>query len=142
LQSGSMKVLGGIFRITNSRMKDEGGYGIVVDKGNLDASQCIMTITGESYGISAPCGDISLAGKFEVFGFRSGIVGRSLALGNVSLTLYGKHEGAAVLLEPGPWNDKRVVIRSGKSGKAARDTVYSGQRYLHAFTVHDSDAPV
>lgn len=142
LQSGSMKVLGGIFRITGSRMKDEGGCGIVIEKGRLDAAQCIMTINGGSYGISVPCGDISLAGKFEVFGFRAGISGRSLALGNVSITLYGKNEGAVVLSEPGSWSKDTVVIRAGKSGRTSKDTVYSGQRYLHAYTVHGTDGPV
>jgi len=140
LQSGSMKVSSGMIRIANSRMMDSGGCGIVVEKGNLELGG-LTTITGESYGICVPCGDISLiTGKIDAYGFRAGITGKSLTLQYSSLTAYGKTEGAVVLTERGPWNDAGVIVQAGKSGKTATDTVYSGQRFLHAYTEQVPDA--
>ncbi len=140
LQSGSMKVSSGMIRIANSRMMDSGGSGIVVEKGNLELGG-LTTITGESYGICVPCGDISLiTGKIDAYGFRVGITGNSLTLQYSSLTAYGKTEGAVVLTERGPWNDAGVIVQAGKSGKTATDAVYSGQRFLHVYTEYVPDA--
>jgi hypothetical protein len=140
LQSGSMKVSSGMIRIANSRMMDSGGCGIVVEKGNMELGG-LTTITGESYGIYVPCGDISLiTGKIDAYGFRAGITGKSLTLKYSSLTAYGKTEGAVVLTERGPWNDTGVIVLAGKSGKTATDEVYSGQRFLHAYTERVPDA--
>ena len=75
LQSGSMEVFAGIIGITNSRMTDSGGCGIAVEKGNLAAGS-IMTINGESYAISVPCGEIFMRrGMIEAYGFRAGLRG-------------------------------------------------------------------
>jgi hypothetical protein len=143
LQSGSMEVFAGIINITNSRMTDSGGCGIAVEKGNLAAGSVgvIMTINGESYAISVPCGEIFVRrGVIEAYGFRAGFKGKSMKLNDASLTAYGKTEGAVVLTEPGPWNDEGVIVKAGKSTKTATDTVYSGQRYVHAYTLHLPDA--
>jgi hypothetical protein len=144
LQSGSMEVFGGMISITNARMTDSGGCGIVVEKGNLavgsPAAGSIMTINGESYAISVPCGEISMRhGVFEAYGFRAGITGRSLTLNDVTLTAYGKTEGAVVLTGHGPWNDEGLIVLAGKSTKTATDTVYSGQKFVHVYTVHPPD---
>ncbi len=143
LQSGSMEVFAGIINITNSRMTDSGGCGIAVEKGNLAAGSvgAIMTINGESYAISVPCGEIFVKRAIiEAYGFRAGITGKSMKLNDASLTAYGKTEGAVVLTEHGPWNDEGVIIKAGKSTKTATDTVYSGQKYVHAYTHHLTDA--
>jgi hypothetical protein len=145
LQSGSMEVLGGMIRVTNARMTDSGGCGIAVEKGNLAvgslAAGSIMTINGESYAISVPCGEIFMRhGVFEAYGFRAGIKGKSLTLKDAALTAYGKTEGAVVLTGHEPWNDEGVVILAGKSTQKATDTVYSGQKFVHVYTVHPPDA--
>ncbi|MFA5415082.1 MAG: hypothetical protein WC295_06270 [Methanoregula sp.] len=140
IQSGSMEVFAGIISITNSRMTDSGGCGIAVEKGNL-AAGAIMTINGESYAISVPCGEIFVRRAIiEAYGFRAGFKGKSLKLNDSSLTAYGKTEGAVVLTEPGPWNDEGVIVMAGKSTKTATDTVYSGQKYVHAYTHRLPDA--
>ncbi|MCK9632801.1 MAG: hypothetical protein M0R30_14315 [Methanoregula sp.] len=140
LQSGSMEVFSGIIDITNSRMTDSGGCGIAVEKGNLAAGG-IMTINGESYAISVPSGEIFMRrGMIEAYGFRAGITGKSMKLNDVSLTAYGKTEGAVVLTGQDTWNDEGVVILAGKSTKTATDTIYSDQKYVHAYSVHLPDA--
>jgi len=140
LQSGSMEVFSGIIGITNSRMTDSGGCGIAVEKGNLAAGS-IMTINGESYAISVPCGEIFVRrGIIEAYGFRAGITGKSMKLSDAALTAYGKTEGAVVLSEHGPWNDEGVIVMAGKSTKSVTDTVYSGQKFVHVYTVHPPDA--
>jgi len=138
LHSGSMKILTAIILITTSGKKDSGGCGIAVEKGTIDAHG-IMTIYGESYGISAPCGDISLSGKVDAYGFRAGILGRALTLKDTSLTAHGKRDGAVILTDLGSWNEGRVVVLAGKSEKTAKDKVYSGQPFVHAFTVNEHD---
>gem|GEM_PF-875473 len=139
LQSGSMNVRGGIITITNPRMMDSGGFGIAVEKGNLDLGS-LMTINGVSYAISVPCGDISLKhGKIEAHGFRAGVMGKSLTLKDAILTAYGKTGGAVVLTGRGPWNDKGVIYFTEKSAKTATTQVYSGQKFVHIFTVHLPD---
>ena len=139
LQSGSMYVSGGMTTITNSRMTDLGGCGIAIEKGNLDAGS-ILTVNGESYAISVPCGDITLkGGKIEAYGYRAGIIGKSLILQDVILTAYGKTEEAVALTGKGPWNDEGVITLTGKSNRKATNMVYSGQRFVHAYTVHISD---
>jgi hypothetical protein len=141
LQSGSMEVFAGIIGITNSRMTDSGGCGIAVEKGNLAAGS-IMTINGESYAISVPCGEIFMRrGMIEAYGFRAGITGKSLTLKDVALTAYGKTEGAVVLTGREPWNDEGLVVLAGKSTRTANEAVYSGQKFVHAYTVHPPDAP-
>lgn len=140
LQSGSMEVFAGIIGITNSRMTDSGGCGIAVEKGNLAAGG-IMTINGESYAISVPCGEIFVRrGIIEAYGFRAGFKGKSMKLNDAAFTAYGKTEGAVVLTEHGPWNDEGVIVLAGKSTKTATDTIYSGQRFVHAYRVHLIDA--
>ncbi|MFA5295341.1 MAG: hypothetical protein WC382_07490 [Methanoregulaceae archaeon] len=140
IPSGSIKIPAGIIRITNSRMRDSKGCGIVVEKGDLELGG-LITIDAENYGISVPCGEISMTiCKLEVYGYRAGIAGKSLTIKEASLTAYGKIEGAVVLVEQGPWGDAGVVVLAGKSGKTATDEVYSGQRYLHAYTEHVPDA--
>jgi hypothetical protein len=140
LQSGSMEVFAGIIGITNSRMTDLGGCGIAVEKGNLTAGG-MMTINSESYAIFVPAGDMFVRrGLIEAYGFRAGVKAKSIKLNDASLTAYGKTEGAVVLTENGHWNDEGVIIMAGKSTKTATDTVYSGQRYLHVYTVNLPDA--
>ena len=140
IPSGSTKIPCGIIRITNSRMRDSGGCGIVVEKGDLELGG-LITIDAENYAISVPCGEISVvAGNVEAYGFHAGITGKSLTIKEASLTAYGKTEGAVVLTERGPWNDAGVIVQAGKSGKTATDTVYSGQRFLHAYTEQVPDA--
>ncbi|MBP7119997.1 MAG: hypothetical protein KBA49_02025 [Methanolinea sp.] len=140
IPSGSTKIPCGIIRITNSRMRDSGGCGIVVEKGDLELGG-LITIDAENYAISVPCGEISvLAGNVEAYGFRAGITGKSLTIKEASLTAYGKTEGAVVLTEQGPWRDAGIVVQAGKSGKTATDGVYSGQRFLHAYTERVPDA--
>ncbi len=140
LQSGSMEVFGGILGVTNARMTDSGGCGIAVEKGNLAAGS-IMTINGESYAISVPCGEIFMRrGVFEAYGFRAGITGKSLTLKDAALTAYGKIEGAVVLTGHEPWNDEGLIVLAGKSTQKATDTVYSGQKFVHVYTVHPPDA--
>lgn len=140
IPSGSIKIPVGIIRITNSRMRDSKGCGIVVEKGDLEIGG-LITIDAENYGISVPCGEISMTiCKLDVYGYRAGITGKKLTIKEVSLTAYGKIEGAVVLTEQGPWGDAGVVVLAGKSGKTAKDEVYSGQRYLHAYTERVPDA--
>lgn len=140
LQSGSMEVFAGIIGITNSRMTDSGGCGIAVEKGNLTAGGK-MTINGESYAISVPFGDMFVRrGLIEAYGFRAGVKAKSIKLNDASLTAYGKTEGAVVLTENGHLNDEGVIVMAGKSTKTATDTVYSGQRYIHVYTVNPPDA--
>ncbi len=139
LQSGSMEVFAGIIGITNSRMTNSGGCGIAVEKGNLAAGS-IMTINGESYAISVPCGEIFVRrGIIEAYGFRAGLKGKSMKLNDAVFTAYGKTEGAVILTEHGPWNDEGVIVKAGKSSKTAIDAVYSGQRFVHVYTVHLTD---
>lgn len=143
LKVGSMEVFAGILGITNSRMTDSGGCGIAVEKGNLVIGSIgvIMTINGESYAISVPCGEIFVKrGIIEAYGFRAGFKGKSMKLDDATLTAYGKTEGAIVLTEHGPWNDEGVIVKAGKSAKTATDIVYSGQMYVHAYTGHHPDA--
>ncbi len=140
IPSGSIKIPLGIIRITNSRMRDSKGCGIVVEKGDLELGG-LITIDAENYGLSVPCGEISMTVcKLDVYGFRAGITGKSLTIRETSLTAYGKTEGAVVLAERGPWRDAGVVVLAGKSGKTAKDEIYSGQRYLHAYTERVPDA--
>jgi hypothetical protein len=140
IPSGSAKIPYGIVRITNSRMRDSVGCGIVVEKGDLELGGLVM-IESENCGISVPCGEISMmTGKIEAYGFRAGITGKSLTIKEASLTAYGKTEGAVVLTERGPWNDAGVVVQAGRLGKSATDEVYSGQRFLHAYTERVPDA--
>lgn len=144
LQSGSMEVCIGIISIINTRMTDLGGCGIAIWKGHLAlglSSGVLMTINGESYAISVPCGEISAKhGIIEAYGFRAGVKGKSMKLHDTTLTAYGKIEGAVVLTDDGPWSDEEVSIMAGKSTKTATDTVYSGQRYVHAYTIHPPGA--
>jgi len=146
LQSGSMEVFGGMIGITNARMTDSGGCGIAVEKGNLAvgtlAEGSIMTINGESYAISVPRGEIFMRhGVFEAYGFRAGIKGKSLTLKDAALTAYGKIERAVVLTGHEPWNDEGIVVLAGKSAETATEAVYSGQIFVHAYTVHVPDEP-
>lgn len=146
LQSGSMEIFGGILGVTNSRRADSGGLGIAVEKGNLAvgsmAGGSIMTINGESYAISVPCGEIFMrCGVIEAYGFRAGITGKSLTLKDAALTAYGKTEGAVVLTGHEPWNDEGVIVLAGKSAETATEAVYSGQKFVHVYTVHVPDKP-
>ena len=63
----------------------------------------------------------------------------SLAIVDTSLTAYGRHDGAVALSGNGPWNDEQVVLRAGKTEKSAKDTAYSCQQFIHAYTVPDPD---
>jgi len=80
-------------------------------------------------------------GMIEAYGFRAGITGKSLTLKDVALTAYGKTEGAVVLTGHEPWNDEGLIVLAGKSTRTANEAVYSGQKYVHAYTVHPPDAP-
>ncbi|MDD1727684.1 MAG: hypothetical protein LUQ50_01280 [Methanospirillum sp.] len=134
LQSGSMYLISGFITITNSRMTDSGGSGIVIEKGNLK-TESLMTITGESYGLSVPCGEIQITfGKNEVYGYRAGITAESLVLENANLTAYGKIEGAVILTKDKRWKGDNIIFLAGKSATTANEDVYSGQRFVHAYT--------
>lgn len=137
LQSGSMNLMGFI-TITNSRMTDSGGCGIVIEKGNLMTNSVIM-ITGESYGITVPCGEVQMFGKNEVYGYRAGIIAESLVLENASFTAYGKTEGAVILTKMKKWKGNNIIFLAGKSAKTADEDFYSGQRFVHAYTRYDPD---
>ncbi len=137
LQSGSMNLMGFI-TITNSRMTDSGGCGIVIEKGNLKTNSVIM-ITGESYGITVPCGEVQLFGKNEVYGYRAGIIAESLVFENASLTAYGKTEGAVILTKDKRWKGDSIIFLAGKSAKTADEDGYSGQRFVHAYRLHNSE---
>jgi len=140
LQAGSMKVLSGLIRISSSGVTNSGNCGIAVENGNLHAGGAI-TITEQSYAISVPRGDIILGrGVIEAYGYRAGITGKSLTMEDGILTAYGKIGGAVVLTERGPWDDKGLVVLAGPSSKTAIETLYSGQKYVHAYMVRPPDA--
>ncbi|NLV26756.1 MAG: hypothetical protein GXY48_06280 [Methanomicrobiales archaeon] len=139
LQSGSMFCQGGIISVTNTRMMDLGGSGIVISQGNLLATS-LMTIKGESYGISVPCGDILLKqGRLKVEAIRSAITADTLMIDNfTSLTAYGKKNSAIVLNKMHFGDDKRIRLWAGTSEKTALEDVYSGQRYVHVYTMDET----
>jgi hypothetical protein len=140
LPSGSMRIAKGIIRISNSRMNDSGGCGIVVESGDLEVRRGLITVNGESYGISVPCGNISLKQcKVEAYGYRAGITGMSLNLEGI-VVAYGKVEGAVVLTGEQPWNDDGITVIAGKSERTAIETVYSGQRFIHAYSQRSPDS--
>lgn len=133
LVSGSMDVSSGIITITNSRMMDTGGIGVDIRKGDL-VTTSLMKVKGESYGISVPCGEVSVKfGSLIVSGYHAGIAGRSISLESAVLTAYGKLEGA-LLLSGSPWNDPNARIQAGMSKRTAYDLFYAGQRYLHVYS--------
>jgi hypothetical protein len=135
VQSGSMNIQGGIITVMNTRMKDLGGSGIVVAQGNFHANS-LLTVNGESIGISVPNGTIAIQqGSLKAYGYRSAIIGESLHIrGFSSLTAYGKTQGAIILTNKEFLDDERIHFWAGTSEKTAIEDVYKDQRYVHAYT--------